>query len=404
MYKLSTFLLFLFAISCNAQNNSSSTLKFTSDLEQFEDLNQFKNSLENVEIIALGENTHGLGAVFNAKTELVKFLHEELGFDMILFESGYGDAALAWEQVDVLSATDYTKVFSSNFYYHSTEIENLVKYVKAQKGELVIQGFDCQPQQNYLIQRMAKIVLPIDSVMAKSALSEMRGFNQLYQFEMNHDTIAFNNQRDRFSNFISSYDAFLKNNQQELLNAGTSENELNALHKSNKILLDSYATIEIGELMGWPISANLRDQQLYTIVNEYKDENPESKIIIWAQNSHIENKPKPNDNVNWMGHQLKKTYGSAYYSVGAIVYSGTNLNYSDSFDFEHNDRAYLAYHLNQYDIEKFVFDLSLYSKDDFTNQLLLGMESNGSRAEFIAKERFDGVLFVKYSDIPTLLK
>ena len=100
--------------------------------------------------------------------------------DMILFESGYGDAALAWEQVDVLSATDYTKVFSSNFYYHSTEIENLVKYVKAQKGELVIQGFDCQPQQNYLIQRMAKIVLPIDSVMAKSALSEMRGFNQLH--------------------------------------------------------------------------------------------------------------------------------------------------------------------------------------------------------------------------------
>jgi len=60
----------------------------------------------------------------------------------------------------------------------------------------------------------------------------------------------------------------------------------------------------------------------------------------------------------------------------------------------------LAYHLNQFQKEKFVLDLRKYNKADFTTQLLLGMESNGNTAEFIAKDKFDGLLFIKCSDIP----
>src|SRR5690606_2946992 len=104
--------------------------------------------------------------VFTAKAELVKFLHQELGFDIVLFESGYGDAALAWEQFDTLSSKAFTQVFSSNFYYNTKEIEQLVSYAKTQNGSLSIQGFDCQPQQNYLIKRMTEIAQPINSVFA----------------------------------------------------------------------------------------------------------------------------------------------------------------------------------------------------------------------------------------------
>jgi len=50
--------------------------------------------------------------------------------------------------------------------------------------------------------------------------------------------------------------------------------------------------------------------------------------------------------------------------------------------------------------EKFVLDSRKYNKADFTTQLLLGMESNGNTAEFIAKDKFDGLLFIKCSDIP----
>ena len=156
--------------------------------------------------------------------------------------------------------------------------------------------------------------------------------------------------------------------------------------------------------MSWPVADNIRDESLFEIIKSFKEENPKTKIIIWAQNSHIENRTKPNYNVNWMGHHLKKAFGKKYYSIGTVVYSGKNLSYNGTFDFEHNDNKYLAYHLNQFQKEKYVLDLRKHIKNDFTNKLLLGMENNGNTAEFVAKDRFDGLLFIKYSGIPKLIK
>lgn len=404
MKKILTYIIALSFCSCSAQTNFNSTIEFTSDLEKFGNISGWKETLKGVEIIALGENTHGLGEVFEAKTELVKFLHQELGFDLVLFESGYGDAALAWERLDSLSGREFTSIFSSNFYYNSEEIEDLVSYVKSQNGRLKIQGFDCQPQQNYLIKRMTEITQPLDSIFAKSVPLEMRSFNNLYQFEIENDTLSFSKQRDRFIKFLNNYTAFLNKNTNELLKSGTTKNEIHALRRSNEILINTYSDIKIGELMSWPASANIRDEALFEIVKSYKEGNPGTKIIIWAQNSHIENKTKPNHNVNWMGHSLKKKYGDKYYSIGTIVYSGKNLNYNGTFEFEHNDNNYLAYYLNQYQKEEYVLDLRKYNKNDFFSKLLLGMENNGNTAEFIAKDRFDGLLFIKFSDIPNLIK
>lgn len=404
MNKILIIIILFLSTSCKAQTLLYPKIEFTSDLRDFNNLSALREILKDVEIIALGENTHGLGEVFRVKSDLVKFLHKELGFNLILFESGFGDGALAWEQFDSLSTKDLTLSFTSNFYYHSNEILELMEYVKSQDKKLKIQGFDCQPQQNFLINRMSQIVIPIDSVFAKSVKVEFRNFNKLYQYENDKDTISFYKQRDEFVSFLDRYTKIMKENEQRLLNSGTTQNEIEALKKSNQIFKDTYSKIEFGSMMGWPISANIRDKSLFETIKWFKENNPEAKIIIWAQNSHIENKPKPNNSVNWMGHSLKETYGNKYYSLGVDVYSGKNLEYNRSFDFEHNDKEYLAYHLNKFNREVFILDLRNNKQNDFINESLLGMESGGNTARFIAKERFDGILFVKYSDIPQLIK
>jgi erythromycin esterase len=403
MNKILIIIILFLSTSCKAQTLLYPKIEFTSDLRDFNNLSALREILKDVEIIALGENTHGLGEVFRVKSDLVKFLHKELGFNLILFESGFGDGALAWEQFDSLSTKDLTLSFTSNFYYHSNEILELMEYVKSQDKKLKIQGFDCQPQQNFLINRMSQIVIPIDSVFAKSVKVEFRNFNKLYQYENDKDTISFYKQRDEFVSFLDRYTKIMKENEQRLLNSGTTQNEIEALKKSNQIFKDTYSKIEFGSMMGWPISANIRDKSLFETIKWFKENNPEAKIIIWAQNSHIENKPKPNNSVNWMGHSLKETYGNKYYSLGVDVYSGKNLEYNRSFDFEHNDKEYLAYHLNKFNREVFILDLRNNKQNDFINESLLGMESGGNTARFIAKERFDGILFVKYSDIPQLI-
>lgn len=404
MNKILIIILLFLSTSCKAQTLFNPKIEFTSDLSGFNNLTTIRETLKDVEIIALGENTHGLGEVFRVKSDLIKFLHKELGFNLILFESGFGDGALAWEQFDSLSTEDLTLSFTSNFYYHSKEILELMEYVKTQDKKLKVQGFDCQPQQSFLINRMSQIVTPIDSVFGKSVKVEFRNFNKLYQFENDKDTISFYRQRDEFFSFLDRYTEIIKENEQRLLKIGTTQNEIEAISKSNQIFTDTYSKIEFGSMMGWPISANIRDKSLFETIKWFKENNPETKIIIWAQNSHIENKPKPNNSVNWMGHSLKESYGNKYYSLGAVVYSGKNLEYNRSFDFEHNDKDYLAYHLNKFNREAFVLNLRNYKQNDFINQSLLGMESGGNTARFIAKERFDGILFVKYSDIPQLIK
>jgi erythromycin esterase len=404
MNKFLILILILTLSSCKAQTEFNSTIEFTSDLDKFENLSSLKESLKDVEIVSLGENTHGLGEVFKAKVDLVKFLHQEMGFNLVLFESGYGDGALAWEKFDSLSPLEFTNSFTSNYYYHSEEIRDLMEYVKSQDKNLVIQGFDCQPQQDYLSKRMMEIMQPVDSILSKSVESELRNFNKLYQFENDKDTIGFNNQRSKFINFITQYETTIQNKKEQLLKSNCSENELNTILKSIEIFKNTYSKIQFGDMMNWQNNANIRDKSMFETIRWFKDKNPNDKIIIWAQNSHIENSAKPNYTVNFMGHRLKGTYGDKYYSIGAIVYSGINLNYNGTFDFEHNTTDYLAYHLNQFKKDEFVLDLRNYNKKDFTSKELLGMESNGNTAGFVAKDRFDGLLFIKYSNIPKLIK
>lgn len=404
MNKFNILFFVFFWTSCKAQNLSDANILFTNNLKDFKEISAFKETLKDVEIIALGENTHGLGQVFKVKTDLVKFLHQQLGFNLVLFESGFGDGALAWEKFDSLSAEAYTLSFTSNFYYQTEEILDLITFAKKQNKKLRIQGFDCQPQQDYLINRMSQIIKPIDSVFAKSVKVEFRNFNKLYQFENVKDSTNFYKQRNAFLSFLENYNILMTENEKSLLKSGTTQKELEVIRKSNQIFKDTYSKIEFGSMTGWPISANIRDKTLLETVNWYKENNPGTKIIIWAQNSHIENKPYSENGPIWMGHGLKKIYGNKYYSLGIEVNSGKSLEYNRSFDFEHNDKKYLAYHLNQFNRDQYILDLRNYNQDNFIYESLFGMSSGGYLGKYIAKERFDGLLFIKNSNMPHLIK
>ncbi|PCE64066.1 erythromycin esterase family protein [Sediminicola luteus] len=387
----------------HAQKNIAQPLQFSSDLERFESLTPLKEVLKDVDIVALGENTHGLGKVFQTKVELVKFLHAELGFDLVLFESGYGDAALAWANWENMSTEEFTQNFSSNFYYRSKEIMDLVNYAKSRNGKLKLQGFDCQPQQQYLIKRMQEVIAPIDPDFATTVPQAMVDFNRLYQHEKNGDSLTFYAQRDSFASFLKKYDQLLDGISGTGKGNQPSQKEIEIIQQSNRIFLDTYGSMPFGKLMLWPQAANHRDAAMLKIVEKYKETHPGAKIIIWAQNSHIENHGKPHNPVIWMGHGLKKKYGASYYSIGTVVYSGTNQNYNGSFSFEHKDPEYLAYHLNKVGNSNFILDLRDYPKTDFTAKLHLGMENNGSKAYFIAQDRFDGILFLSHSGPPHAL-
>ncbi len=109
-----------------------------------------KQLIGNAQVVLLGEPTHGDGDIFKLKTEMVKFLHQEMGFSVLAFESGLVDLALANEAIAAGEKT--TQALESsifNIWTGSAQFRPLMQYIEDQKTSLKVAGFDSQLTGTY---------------------------------------------------------------------------------------------------------------------------------------------------------------------------------------------------------------------------------------------------------------
>jgi erythromycin esterase len=118
--------------------------------DDFGDLAPLKDLIGDRRIVLLGEQSHGDGAVFHAKTRLIRFLHQEMGFDVLAFESGLYDCRRAWQAFcDGDGQTPLTAAQLGIFgiWTGSNEVQPLIEYLgsKARTPRpLELAGFDDQ--------------------------------------------------------------------------------------------------------------------------------------------------------------------------------------------------------------------------------------------------------------------
>jgi len=124
-----------------------------------------RRDLASAEIVLLGEPEH-LSKYYATKIELVKYLHENLGYSVIAFESGFYEMSLVDE--DVRKGKSSQEVFERGLFAiwaSDDEMIPLFEYIQQQKERgtpLHIAGFDCQPsgiiEISYLIKRLSENV------------------------------------------------------------------------------------------------------------------------------------------------------------------------------------------------------------------------------------------------------
>jgi erythromycin esterase len=116
--------------------------------EDDSDLKPFAEAIGNARIVALGEQTHGGREEYLLKARLLKFLHEKMGFDVLLLESGFYDMARLAERVERGEKLDDIAPGSVFFMYaNSAEGRGMLQYFDRQRAlgkPMALGGIDSQ--------------------------------------------------------------------------------------------------------------------------------------------------------------------------------------------------------------------------------------------------------------------
>ena len=117
--------------------------------EDFSDLEPLMTAIGSSHVVQMGEPSHGAGSAFAAKVRLIKFLHQRMGFDVLVWESGLYDvrlaqAALRTDEDPVTAARRGILTVWSN----AEEVRPLLEYVKASQAStrpIDVAGMDMKP-------------------------------------------------------------------------------------------------------------------------------------------------------------------------------------------------------------------------------------------------------------------
>lgn len=393
-------------ISCNTSN------QYTENIYDAEnpDFSFLDEALKGKRIVALGESSLGYGDLQLLKGKMIQYLHGNLNYDVFIMEAGYGDAKMCWENIKYSDNGEETKNNSLIKNSRSEEFNPLFKYIKEKSesdDKLVYSGYDTKISGNAFQFKLKQIIKKVEiKIIQDSVQTGMESFYTLFQTRDNIE--AFQYHKNKLFAGIDLAISVLEDNREEIIEQEiATEKELDIVLHTLDYIRQS-ADFEFGE--AYTVGLTLRDSLMaQNVIYQVKTEYPEKKIILWGHNGHIEKSPGEGDNIKWMGHFLAEEFGDEYYAMGIYCKKGDIFAHwkktNQPFDIKEDGF-----------IEKTLFDknkggifvnLPKYESDHtewYHNQINGYEPEAGGKVTFIPSKRFDGVLLLPETGVPTFLE
>lgn len=325
-------------------------IRLDSSDANFDDLQPLKALIGDARIVQLGEQSHGDGTCFEAKIRLIKFLHQQMGFDVLAFESGLYDC---WKADQAFQASRQAKLADDagldkpetspleiaqrgvfGIWTGCEQLSPLWDYLAGHPDDnprLELAGFDCQftasASRDFFIDDLTAVMeklgieLPSDS--GDEFVAQLR---RLIRGE------TFNGSKKEWLGTLDQIASSLERAQ----STTPTEMQKQMIWQQQLKSLQAFADYTIAEVKTRPAmteqSVNARDAQMAeNLIWLAEKRFPDRKIIVWAASFHIMRNPSEIEvpskvvdytNVVPMGHLVDQHFGDSVYTVGFTAASG----------------------------------------------------------------------------------
>jgi erythromycin esterase len=298
--------------------NHFTELKTAKAGESFEDLQPLKELIGDARIVGLGENTHGSREVFMMKHRLVEFLATEMGFNIFAIEANMPEAYKINDYVVnndfvVKNGVDPKSLMKGMYFWtwNTQEVLNMINWMRqfnsGRTAKIQFTGFDMQYYMGALqnISDYSNLADP-DLKLKVDTVSSL--FEKLKQ-EGAKAIEKKNEIADIKYKCIDIQTYFIKR-KCKIIQKSDSTN-YNWLLQNATILIQCLELAEKGNS-----GSMFRDESMAENIKWILENNPNSKIILWAHNGHVTKR------IHQMGYYLDKEFGNNYYNIGFVSNSG----------------------------------------------------------------------------------
>lgn len=319
-----------------------------------EDMQFLKPHLVDVGLIALGEQTHGDGATQLAKSNIIKYLIEQLDYRVLLYEANwFGGYAFNELHPAACQPADFAD-FLYWFWVQPQTSNELLSYLCTKKN-IYVGGFDFQFNIGFSTgDRFDSVISGLCE--SRPALKDIRGIidsipllgQPIVMYQLGEEKEHILRRLQQASNSLSREGS----TDLSTLAAGRlAHNLYNYLFWKWKI---SGADTQLQNTFRDSIMA---DNIIWLKENYFPDE----KMIIWSANAHINylsDELSNKKNYIRMGDYLKERFGNRYYALSFTSYEGevTNISNLDDFRVNQSSEKGLEYFLHQQNISSAYID------------------------------------------------
>lgn len=282
-----------------------------------EDLSYLKPYLKDVQVVGMGETSHGAKEIFQMKHRMLEFLVKELGFNVFAIEASHIGCRAVNDYVLHGKGNSRDALSEQGFWVWDTEevidmIEWMRTYNKTVEDNKKIQfiGIDTQ------LVGLDSGYQTVSTFFNKTVPSKEKEVNDLLlSLEDRKDILL---KKDKIFNLLS----YLILNKAKLVHLSSLE-EFNACESDLTTIAQSILVYD-RELQK-NTDYNIRDENMAQKTLEILNKNPNTKIMLWAHNMHVSKNltdsangyPRP------LGSALRQYLGNKYYAIGFSTNQGS---------------------------------------------------------------------------------